>query len=241
MKLVVLAGAKKDAVVALKKDSFVIGRGSDCSLRAASDAISRRHCEIAQTPDGPLVRDLGSRNGTFVNDERVEGDRKLENGDRLRVGPLEFRFEFDAEIAKVKQPKMAGVADALVREAKKGDPTAKPKSLDDSLDDWLFGPPGAPDSAQSLRETQSFRVDDTRAMLAKLSEAPTRELMPGGGEPDGAAAAAEPEDQAKAGGKPGKPKKPAPGKLPEGLLKKAQAKDSREAAEQTLRDMARRR
>jgi pSer/pThr/pTyr-binding forkhead associated (FHA) protein len=241
MKLVVLAGAKRDAVVPLKKDSFVIGRGSDCSLRAASDAISRRHCEITQTPDGPLVRDLGSRNGTFVNDERVEGDRKLANGDRLRVGPLEFRFELEAEIAKVKQPKVTGVADALQREAKKGDDAAKPKSLDDSLDDWLFAAPGAADPAQSLRETQSFRVDDTRAILSKLAEAPTKELMPADAVVEQTTEGAETPDPAKGDSKPGKGKKPAPGKLPDGLFKKAQAKDSREAAEQTLRDMARRR
>ena len=73
MKLVVLAGAKKNAAVPLKKDRFIIGRAKDCSLRAGSDAISRKHCEITRTDNGVMVRDLGSRNGTYVNDERIEG------------------------------------------------------------------------------------------------------------------------------------------------------------------------
>ncbi|MGL4513496.1 MAG: FHA domain-containing protein [Lacipirellulaceae bacterium] len=239
MKLVVLAGAKKDAVVPLKKDSFVIGRSSECSLRAASDAISRRHCEVLQTPDGPIARDLGSRNGTFVNDERLEGEQLLKHGDRLRVGPLEFRFELDADIAKAKQPKVSGVAEVLSREAKKGVDGSESKGFNESVDGWLIGP-GAADPVQSLRETQSFRVDETKAMLSKLAEAPTKELIVQPAE-DQETVEAPDAEAAKDDSKGGKGKKPAPGKLPEGMLKKPQAKDSREAAMQTLRDMARRR
>ena len=72
LKLIVLAGAKEGTQIPLKKDKFIIGRASECTLRAGSSAISRRHCAIVRKDDAWFVRDLGSRNGTFLNDSAVE-------------------------------------------------------------------------------------------------------------------------------------------------------------------------
>ena len=95
MKLVVLAGAKTGAAVPIKKDRFIIGRGKDCTLRAGSEAISRNHCELLVTESGVTVRDMGSRNGTYVNDEKIEGVKTLSNGDKLRA----FRDQLNDEYA----------------------------------------------------------------------------------------------------------------------------------------------
>jgi pSer/pThr/pTyr-binding forkhead associated (FHA) protein len=100
LKLTVLAGAKKGTAIPLKKDDFVIGRASDCTLRAGSEAISRRHCVIKRAADGFVVSDLGSRNGTFVNDEQIAGETALKIGDTLRVGPLTFCVEAWLRTAK---------------------------------------------------------------------------------------------------------------------------------------------
>lgn len=218
MKLVVLAGAKKNAAVPLKKDRFVIGRAKECSLRAGSDAISRRHCEIATSESGAIVRDLGSRNGTFVNDERIEGDRPLAHGDRLRVGPLEFRFESEGQLSEVKLPKVESVGQAVSRSAERS-ASDDPKNFEDSISDWLIGD-GA-DTGQAVRETMSFHTDETRAIVSELTE--------------------EASDDAEAESPEEGDKKAEPGKLPQHLLDKNKAKDSREAATQILRDMARRR
>jgi len=68
-----------------------LGRGKECELRpvAADDtSVSRVHAEIVLRPDGAVViRDHQSRNGTFVNGERVAGDRTVAPGDRLQLGP----------------------------------------------------------------------------------------------------------------------------------------------------------
>src|SRR3954462_8362786 len=92
LKLIVLAGAKEGLEIPLKKDKFLIGRAKECALRAGSEAISRRHCAIIQRETGWTVRDLGSRNGTLVNDERINKEVPLKEGDMLRVAPLLFRF-----------------------------------------------------------------------------------------------------------------------------------------------------
>lgn len=67
----------------------VIGRDSAADITLEDSGISRRHCEIRVTHDGPhlviSVRDLGSTNGTFVNGERMTTSRLVE-GDRLTVG-----------------------------------------------------------------------------------------------------------------------------------------------------------
>ena len=93
LKLIVLAGAKEGTQIPLKKDKFIIGRASECTLRAGSSAISRRHCAIVRKDDTWTVRDLGSRNGTFLNDSAVETPTALKVGDEIRVGPLHFRVE----------------------------------------------------------------------------------------------------------------------------------------------------
>jgi pSer/pThr/pTyr-binding forkhead associated (FHA) protein len=73
--------------------TVTIGRGTDCDVVVSDTRISRCHAEIRCDGGTFIVADLGSANGTFVNDERVEEPRELQDGDRVRVGPVEFRFE----------------------------------------------------------------------------------------------------------------------------------------------------
>lgn len=71
----------------------VIGRDPNAEITLDDGGISRRHCEIRVTHDGPHLviglRDLGSTNGTFVNGERVNTAR-LDNGDRITIGRISF-------------------------------------------------------------------------------------------------------------------------------------------------------
>ena len=88
--LVVASGIYAGKEIAIAGNQFVIGRDEDCHLRPASPAISKKHCAIYYKDGEPFVKDLGSTNGTFLNDEPVEGERSLVAGDRVRVGPLDF-------------------------------------------------------------------------------------------------------------------------------------------------------
>ncbi len=67
----------------------VIGRQSDCDISIPSEELSRRHASVKPTQDGLMVEDLGSSNGTFINNKRVQSGL-LSPGDELRLDNLRF-------------------------------------------------------------------------------------------------------------------------------------------------------
>ncbi|HAV64088.1 MAG TPA: hypothetical protein DCY13_17195 [Verrucomicrobiales bacterium] len=73
--------------------SFAIGRSSACDLSLTDAKISRRHAAIHTQADSEYwLSDFGSANGTFVNQRRIGQPVRLRDGDRLKIGPFEFRF-----------------------------------------------------------------------------------------------------------------------------------------------------
>jgi pSer/pThr/pTyr-binding forkhead associated (FHA) protein len=82
--------------VSISGDVTVIGRREDCDLRISHIDVSRRHCRIMKEPDGLRVEDLGSSNGTLVNEKKV-GEALIGPGDRLRVGPVTFVVQIDGQ------------------------------------------------------------------------------------------------------------------------------------------------
>src|SRR6266699_5283157 len=83
--------------------SLVFGREAGCDVVVAGKDVSRRHAEILQTPKGYVVVD-SSTNGTFVNEERVEGQRILARADVIRLGDEQFRFYADVAPATAVPP-----------------------------------------------------------------------------------------------------------------------------------------
>ena len=69
----------------------VLGR-DDATLALESPTISRRHARITIEPESAMVEDLGSKNGTYVNQVRVAQATRVVDGDVLRVGDLVFTF-----------------------------------------------------------------------------------------------------------------------------------------------------
>jgi hypothetical protein len=74
------------------KGTINIGRGTDNQIVLDDPTVSRQHAWIKAEDEGFVVFDVGSGNGTFVNDERVAEPRPLENGDLIRFGEAEFVF-----------------------------------------------------------------------------------------------------------------------------------------------------
>ena len=76
------------------ESAIVIGRDPSCDLFFVNQKLSRRHARVEPGPDGVKLIDLGSRNGMWVNEERV-GERWLQPGDAIRLGGLRIGFEED--------------------------------------------------------------------------------------------------------------------------------------------------
>ncbi len=77
----------------LDRPEFVLGRGADCDIQVDRDSVSRRHARVYQA-EGTfnwLVQDLGSTNGSYVNDTQIS-ESPLRDGDFLKIGAAIFKF-----------------------------------------------------------------------------------------------------------------------------------------------------
>ncbi|HVW01202.1 MAG TPA: FHA domain-containing protein, partial [Planctomycetaceae bacterium] len=91
VELVVVEGKQQGAVIPVR-NKFLIGREEDCQLRPNSELVSRHHCVFTIDDYTVRLRDLGSTNGTYVNEERTNGLVVLKSGDRIRIGKLVFEL-----------------------------------------------------------------------------------------------------------------------------------------------------
>ncbi|MEE9392065.1 MAG: FHA domain-containing protein [Planctomycetota bacterium] len=89
--LQIISGDRRWVRIELDAKACLLGRGGESHLVFEDVWTSREHARIEQEGEVFMVTDLGSENGTFVNDERVE-TKSLRNGDLLRVGKTEMRF-----------------------------------------------------------------------------------------------------------------------------------------------------
>jgi len=111
-----LSGARAGQVEAFAKAYIGIGRHplSDVRFDAERDLdVSSRHASITHAPDGFLFKDLGSKNGTFINGKRVEGDVHLTDGDVIAFGDKGPALEFhiiDTDEAAPSEGGAAGLA-----------------------------------------------------------------------------------------------------------------------------------
>lgn len=92
-------GQRKD--IPISNPLTVIGRGADCGLRIPLSSVSRRQCEVSLAGQQLKVKDLGSSNGTYVNNKRVN-EATLKAGDRLLVGPVVFTVQVNGKPDEIK-------------------------------------------------------------------------------------------------------------------------------------------
>lgn len=75
----------------------VIGRDRACAIQIDADSVSRHHARVRVTRDGTWVEDLGSKNGTWVEGERIHGEVALTDGATFKLGSEAVRVEMSGD------------------------------------------------------------------------------------------------------------------------------------------------
>jgi pSer/pThr/pTyr-binding forkhead associated (FHA) protein len=133
----------------------LIGRRQDCDLCIPLTVISRKHCELNMDQGRLMIRDLKSKNCTYVNGQKIE-ETRLNPGDQIGLGPLTFIVQIDgqpAEIAGIKpiEPKHEPI--------EKGD-MDKPAS-ESHFDEFMGDLANASLSESHKTEIQDFAGDNS--------------------------------------------------------------------------------
>ena len=122
---------------ALDAERLTLGTLESNDVVVEADGVSRVHAVIERFGDAWCVRDLGSRNGTFVNGDRIIGERALHAGDEIVLGRLRLLFHGPTrgrETAAIAQPpqltpRERDVLVALCRPLLAGDAFTEPASI----------------------------------------------------------------------------------------------------------------
>jgi hypothetical protein len=99
--LTVLSGPLAGQTIDIPHGKLLIGREVDCHVRPDSALISRHHCVLLLDEYTLRIRDLGSKNGTFVNNHRIaSGETILINGDTVTVGEMSCHIDLAEELVE---------------------------------------------------------------------------------------------------------------------------------------------
>jgi two-component system, cell cycle response regulator len=115
--IIVLAGQNVGEMYKVSDAPITLGRGGGADVRLVDEGISRFHCRIKVEGDHLYVEDLQSRNGTFLNGERITR-RKLDDGDKIQLGRTTvLKFSFHDQLEESFQRRMfdSALRDGLTR------------------------------------------------------------------------------------------------------------------------------
>ena len=105
-----LGAAKQEIVATLTSDNgtmhplleetSTIGRTASNAIALRDGSVSAHHARVIRTAEGFMIEDLGSRNGTFVNSEKLTEKRLLAEGDLVRLGKIILTFNLASDVQK---------------------------------------------------------------------------------------------------------------------------------------------
>ncbi|MDO4575293.1 MAG: FHA domain-containing protein [Planctomycetia bacterium] len=163
IKLIVANGKHAGQEIKINKDPFEIGKSSKCQLRPGGTGVERHHCVILRKTGYAGVRDLKTPSGTYVNEERITGERELHTGDKLRVGTLILEVQLTVGIGGNKKPKISSVREAATRAAEK---QKEVRDKDDDVDIFAIFDEDVP----SEEDLPSFVTKKRRSEDGNVSE-----------------------------------------------------------------------
>ena len=155
--------------------AFDIGREQGMSMVVDDPEVSRKHARIEPRGQGAVVTDLGSTNGTFVNDQPVHGERELVPGDRVRVGlaVLELRTgkQVQAQPSAVRpSPQIAPVDESVLAPARREEISGVFEVGADRLPSMLVDTTEPAYSGREALETGEAQPQQRAPVLAGLKD-----------------------------------------------------------------------
>jgi pSer/pThr/pTyr-binding forkhead associated (FHA) protein len=102
LSLVMFKSSGEPKAFHIEPGKTVIGRRDDCDLRIPLSQISRKHAIIFVERDKAVLKDLGSVNGTYINNKRVN-EQALSPGDHIVIGPVVFTVQIDGEPKEIRK------------------------------------------------------------------------------------------------------------------------------------------
>ncbi len=108
--LIIIRGNPQGKKFVLNQEEMVVGRDSAAQIRINDANISRQHSVIRKTTDGFSVEDMSSRNGTFLNDQKLSFATGLNKEDMIKVGTTILKYIPAGEIEILYQDNMANAA-----------------------------------------------------------------------------------------------------------------------------------
>lgn len=91
--LLVVGGELNGTIFDLNKNEITVGRNPDNSIPLEFNGISRYHFKIIES-NGPVhkLEDMGSKNGTFINNKKINASIKLDKGDMIKIGSMALKY-----------------------------------------------------------------------------------------------------------------------------------------------------
>ena len=173
IKLTTIQGQARSLVLA-QGEKATIGRGPDNTISIVDERASRQHCTVEHTDDGDwVVRDLGSRNGTKLNQVRIDA-AVVRPGDVIRVGSHEFMVEFVPDAAAAGAPPKVEARPPEADRRRRSDSKPAPAAADSP---WLGEllqaldnlPPAGPPETLSIIDAHGKPTD----VLSGSADGPT--------------------------------------------------------------------
>jgi serine/threonine protein kinase/pSer/pThr/pTyr-binding forkhead associated (FHA) protein len=131
--LLVLQGPNAGQRLPLEGDKIILGRNPYCQVMINHTSVSREHAHILKADGKYFIADLGSRNGTYVNNKPVAGQLELRNGYRIRISDFECVF-VDSSASEVSGPEALATPPVLTKVVpKSGSEQAAPLVRNESL------------------------------------------------------------------------------------------------------------
>lgn len=90
--LLVVGGELNGTIFDLEDGETIVGRNPDCTIPLEFQGISRKHFKVVVNLDTSTVSDMGSSNGTFVNNKKIEGEVQLQKADMVKIGSIALKF-----------------------------------------------------------------------------------------------------------------------------------------------------